>query len=236
MTADLARAVQVVAPKGVVEVRALAENAVHSGYFDDRTELAKRAEVLDADPSVGGIYITLNAVNPALLSRRANRIKMRLSKKDATTADADILRRRWLPVDIDPVRPSGVSSTGEEHDLALAAAADLVKNCLATLNALFSNEQVTVDTAVHNAADTFYALDTLRFLGALDPSGRGTDGAALHPKRAMRGRVCAGPDIIPGLMGIFDDFDIRADSLDDTIPHIGIVRAWITDWISPGDA
>ncbi len=122
MSDAIRRAAEVIAPEGVIEVRALAESAVHSGYFDDRTELAERAAVLDADPSVGGIYVTLNPVNPALLARRANRIKMRLGKKDATTADADILRRRWLPVDIDPVRPSGVSSTDDEHDLALTTA------------------------------------------------------------------------------------------------------------------
>ncbi len=221
MTTDLLKAVQVVAPEGVVEVRALAENAVHSGYFDDRTELAARAEVLDADPSVGGIYVTLNPVNPALLSRRANRIKMRLSKKDATTADADIVRRRWLPVDIDPVRPSGVSATDAEHDLALATAeriaawlaeegfpapvkADsgngahllyridlpndevatgLVKSCLATLDALFSNEQVTVDTANYNAARIWKLYGTVSRKG---------DNTAERPHR--RARLLAVPD------------------------------------------
>jgi hypothetical protein len=190
MKDEILRTVRLIVPEGVVEVRALAESAVHSGYFDDPGELAKRAEVLDADPAVAGIYVTLNPVNPALLARRANRIKMRLSRKDATTSDADILSRRWLPVDIDPVRPSGVSSTDEEHDLALAtaekiavwlaeqgfpipikadsgngahllyridlpndeAATDLVRGCLATLDALFSNEKITVDTANHNAA------------------------------------------------------------------------------------
>ncbi len=207
MRDEILRAATVIAPGGVVEVRALAENAVHSGYFADRAELAGRAEVLDADPSVAGIYVTLNPVNPALLSRRANRIKMRLSKKDATTADADIIRRRWLPVDIDPVRPSGVSSTEEEHDLALAtaekiaawlaeqgfpdpvradsgngahllyridlpndpAATDLVKNCLAVLDALFSNEKVTVDTANHNAARIWKLYGTVSRKGDNTP-------------------------------------------------------------------
>ena len=120
---EIRTAVNVLAPdSSVVEVRALADGATHSGYFDDYAALARAAEALDADPSVAGIYVTLNTVNPALLARRANRIKMRLSRKDATTADADIIRRRWFPVDIDPVRPSGVSSTDEEHDAALAAA------------------------------------------------------------------------------------------------------------------
>ena len=191
MTGEIRNAVDILAaPGGVAEVRALADGVTHSGYFDDYESLARAVEALDADPSVAGIYVTLNAVNPALLARRANRIKMRLSRKDATTADADILRRRWLPVDIDPVRPSGVSSTDEEHDAALEAsnriagylaeqgfpepiradsgngahllyridlenddaATALVKGVLTTLDALFSNEAVTVDTANHNAA------------------------------------------------------------------------------------
>jgi len=50
---------------------------------------------------------------------------MRLSKKDATTADSDIIRRRWFPIDIDPVRPSGVSSTDEEHQAAIVRAAEI---------------------------------------------------------------------------------------------------------------
>ena len=99
----------------LVEVRAITDDGVASGYFNDPAALANAVSPLDTLPSVQGIYVTLNEVNPALLSRRANRVKMRLSKKDATTADADIIRRRWLPVDVDPVRPSGVSSTEAEH-------------------------------------------------------------------------------------------------------------------------
>ena len=120
MMDEIRTAVNILAPdSSVVEIRALADGITHSGYFDDHEALARAVEALDADPSVAGIYVTLNTVNPALLARRANRIKMRLSRKDATTADADIIRRRWFPVDIDPVRPSGVSSTDAEHDAAL---------------------------------------------------------------------------------------------------------------------
>jgi hypothetical protein len=208
VSSEILSAVNVLAPdSSVVEVRALADGVTHSGYFDDHEALARAVEALDADPSVAGIYVTLNDVNPALLARRANRIKMRLSRKDATTADADIVRRRWFPVDIDPVRPSGVSSTDEEHDAALAAAdriaaylaeqgfpapvrADsgngahllyrvdlendeaataLVKGALATLDALFSNEAVTVDTANHNAARIWKLYGTLSRKGDNTP-------------------------------------------------------------------
>ncbi|MCK8517391.1 hypothetical protein [Methanoculleus sp. 7T] len=208
MSEEICRAVELLAPDGgVVEVRALADGATHSGYFDDYAALTRAVEALDADPAVAGIYVTLNAVNPALLARRSNRIKMRLGRKDATTADADILRRRWLPVDIDPVRPSGVSSTDAEHDAALDAAeriaaylaeqgfpeplladsgngahllyridlpnddaaTELIKGALATLDALFSNETVTVDTANYNAARIWKLYGTLSRKGDNTP-------------------------------------------------------------------
>jgi hypothetical protein len=219
MSEEIRRVIELLAG-GVVEVRALADGATHSGYFDDHEALTRAVEALDADPAVAGIYVTLNTVNPALLARRANRIKMRLGRKDATTADADILRRRWLPVDIDPVRPSGVSSTEEEHNAALNAAeriaaylaeqgfgapvrADsgngahllyridlpndepstaLVKGCLSTLDALFSNETVTVDTANHNAARIWKLYGT---------TSRKGDSTPERPHR--RARVLAAP-------------------------------------------
>ncbi|WP_342676926.1 hypothetical protein [Methanofollis sp. UBA420] len=204
---------------GVVEVRALGDYATHSGYFDDFAKLAASAEALDADPDVKGIYVTLNEVDPALLARRANRVKMRLSRSDATTADADIVRRRWLPVDLDPVRPSGVSSTEEEHAAALRRAdaialwldeqgfphpirADsgngahllypidlpnddggLVKGVLATLDALFSDETVTVDTANFNAARIW------KLYGTCSRKGDNTPG---RPHR--RARVLSVPE------------------------------------------
>ena len=140
-------------PGQVVEVRALAENGTHSGYFTDFEALARQVEALDADPSVHGCYVTLNVVNPALLSRRANRIKMHLSRGDATTGDADIVRRRWLPVDIDPVRPSGVSSTDAEHGLAIAKANEVA----AWLSGIGFPEPIRGDSG--NGAHLLYRID-----------------------------------------------------------------------------
>jgi len=105
----------------VVELRALFCDATASGYYDDMAKLAADAEKIEG-ANAQGIYVTLNKANPALLSRRANRTTMRLGKKDVTTADADIIRRRWFPVDIDAVRPSGISSTDAEHTAAITKA------------------------------------------------------------------------------------------------------------------
>ena len=104
------------APGQVVEVRALGRRGITSGYFDQFDLLADRADGLDRGGEYDGVYVTLNPVNSALLSRRTNRIEGKLGSRDATTSDRDITRRCWLPVDLDPVRPSGISSPNfSEH-------------------------------------------------------------------------------------------------------------------------
>jgi hypothetical protein len=114
-------------PGQVIEVRGLdavtrAWRKPHtvSGYFDDWEKLADAAVNLQAR----GIYVTLNPVNPALLARAHNRLRD-LGAGDPATGDGDILRRRWLLVDCDPVRPAGISATDQEHTLALARAAEI---------------------------------------------------------------------------------------------------------------
>jgi hypothetical protein len=84
-----------------------------SGYFSDLDLMAQAAgELSGAHP---GIYVTANPVNPALQARASNRVA---GYAQSTTADQDITRRRWLPVDLDPIRPSGISATAAEHDAA----------------------------------------------------------------------------------------------------------------------
>lgn len=150
----IAQAISILAEPGqVVELRALADTAIHSGYFNDYAACARFAEVLESDPFVHGCYVTLNVVNPALLARRANRIKMHLSRSDATTSDADIIRRRWLPIDIDPVRPSGVSGTDAEHELARAKAGEIA----GWLSGFGFPEPVTGDSG--NGSHLLYRID-----------------------------------------------------------------------------
>jgi len=123
MSHDILSAVSVLFKPGqVVEVRAIGEYNTASGYFDDPMKLAEKADLLNDDTAIQGVYVTLSRINPVLLARRANRIKVKFGKKDASTADSDIIHRDWLPIDSDPVRPSGVSSSEEEHAAALAKA------------------------------------------------------------------------------------------------------------------
>jgi hypothetical protein len=107
-------------PDQVIELRVPncpRNNSTTSGYFDDADALADFA--LQLSGGCSGVYVTLNEINPALLARMKNRAEAWARQ---STSDKDVLRRRWLPLDFDPVRPSGISSTDEEHEAALERA------------------------------------------------------------------------------------------------------------------
>ena len=140
-------------PGNVVELRAILDNGnMASGYYDDMAQLAADAEKVEG-ANAQGIYVTLNELDPALLARSSNRIKMRLGKKDPTTGDENVTGRRWFPVDIDAVRPSGVSSSDAEHTAALDKAARIAQY----LNDEGWPEPVVGDSG--NGAHLLYAID-----------------------------------------------------------------------------
>ena len=119
-----------------------------SGYFDDQGEAARKAAVMSGQAPA--VYVTLNPVNPDLLARAANRIA---EYAKATTSDADIVRLRWLPVDFDPARPSGISSSDEEH----AAALQRARQVRADLREAGWPEPILADSG--NGAHLLYRLD-----------------------------------------------------------------------------
>lgn len=122
-------ALSTLAPSGVVELRALdcdptgGYDRTVSGYFDaaHHEALADAIERMCAHAS--GVYITLQEVSADCLARANNRARA-VKKRDATTTDADIVGYRWLPLDFDPIRTKGVSSSSEEllraHEAARA--------------------------------------------------------------------------------------------------------------------
>lgn len=107
-------------PCDVVEVRIPKTRAgVVAGYFGDHRAMALAIQGADSAYCAAGIYYVLNRLDPALLGRCYNRLRERA---EHTTADSNILRRRWLPIDLDPVRPAGISSSDEEHEAAIERA------------------------------------------------------------------------------------------------------------------
>src|SRR5258708_34551188 len=79
--------------------------------------LAKAA--VSYDGRAEGIYFTLNPVNPALIARASNRVK---EYAEHTTSDNNIVKRISLPIDFDPVRPAGISSSNSEKQVTLKRA------------------------------------------------------------------------------------------------------------------
>ena len=106
---------------GIIEIRLLrTKKGTVSGYFDN---LERAAQAVTRWDGIATIYATANPVNPTLLARADNRLK---EYARITTSDADVLRRAWFPVDLDPVRPAGISATDAEVAAAITRRNELV--------------------------------------------------------------------------------------------------------------
>lgn len=82
---------------------------VVSGYFTDSKTLIKALDTVDLRGK--NLYLTLNKVNEALYSRTQHD---RFVANVNTTSDPDIDRYEWLFIDLDPKRPTDVSSSDSE--------------------------------------------------------------------------------------------------------------------------
>ena len=138
-------------PDEVVELRAFPLDGkwTHSGYFDNHAQLVRAAERLNGYCS--GVHVVANPVNPDLLARCRNAVR----RGGKLTGDKDVIWRRWILVDLDPCRLSGISSTDEEHEAALNMAAEC-KDWLASLG-LFRDSMVLADSG--NGAHLLIRVD-----------------------------------------------------------------------------
>jgi hypothetical protein len=101
---------------GLTEARLLPNGGrgrILAGFFETAKTLSRALHALgDEVLNDASVYVTLNPVSQALLSRAPNRFKP--ASSGGQTKDADIIKRIWLGIDVDPVRPKGVSSTAKE--------------------------------------------------------------------------------------------------------------------------
>lgn len=88
-----------------------------SGYFVDAEKVLEKFGTIKLEDR--NVYITLGKVKRECFSRKQCE---RFLKSKQTTSDNDISGYRWLFVDLDPVRATGISSTKEELQLAEALA------------------------------------------------------------------------------------------------------------------
>jgi hypothetical protein len=98
-----------IAPDQVVELRALRVadgtrgGSTWAGTFRGDELPALAAAALGLSGLCQGVYYTLNPLRPGRYVRQAPRVQRVAGQQLA--CDADVLERRWLLIDIDPVKP-----------------------------------------------------------------------------------------------------------------------------------
>jgi len=139
-------------PGHVIELRALhkARKRTDCGYFDHahRDDLIKEAAQLNSCRA--SVYVTLNQLDPQVLARYLNRVQEFAS---VTASDANIIRRRWVLLDFDPVRPKDTSAS----DAQLEATKKVARSCFRHLATQAWPSPTTADSG--NGVHLLYPCD-----------------------------------------------------------------------------
>jgi hypothetical protein len=104
------------APGKPFEIRVIGTTSrkdVVSGYFADADTLLQKFDTIDLRGR--NVYITLGEVKEECFARSQSE---RFEKNAAATSDGEIVAYRWLFIDLDPVRATGISSSDEELEAA----------------------------------------------------------------------------------------------------------------------
>ena len=109
----------------IVEIRSIDPKPTISGYF--RADSQNIMKELARFPG-RTFYQTMNQIDCGCYARAQHEKLMPYPKE--TTSDRDIIGYRWILIDCDPVRPSGVSSTDAEKQEARRTAALVRKHLM----------------------------------------------------------------------------------------------------------
>lgn len=167
---QLALFLPVFAPKGqsfVTELRALqvpgwknSRPTDECGFFDLKDAAGRGALFDAASEYVGrepeaqpeGVYLIINPIDPVFLARANNRMGKKGQKISA--GDANVVRRAWFVVDVDPKRPiTKISATDEEK----AAARTVIDAVRADLKARGFADPMFCDSG--NGFHLWYKID-----------------------------------------------------------------------------
>jgi len=119
------------------------------GFFDDPDQAVEEIKKYDGDQATIGIFAVLNRIDPDSLKKRHIKIDNRIGKGQSTK-DQDILRRCWLPIDIDPIRPAGVMATDQEKEAA--------RKAIAWINSLLTSDHDWPDPVVVDSGNGYHDL------------------------------------------------------------------------------
>lgn len=108
-------------PADVTELRVLPfpGGAVTSGFYDGNHLDAMAHEASYHSGSSAGVYFIPTPLKSTVLERRPNKSSSGKPKKGGMASDADVVRRKWLMIDVDPTRAAG-------HDKESASVAEKV--------------------------------------------------------------------------------------------------------------
>ena len=102
---------------------------VVSDYYTDYEKAVQDIADYDGKASV---YTTLNPCDPKLVRRSENKL---VPQAKQTTSDDEIIKISWLPLDFDPERPSGTSSSEEELQAAISKREEVIEEVFSPLKA-----------------------------------------------------------------------------------------------------
>lgn len=135
--AEVVKALRIISrfdPQAVVEVRLLPQkksDRIFAGYFDYGS-FEKVPALLEPilKRRRHNAYVTMNKIHPGLLARYRYRFE---EAPERTTNDSEASAYRWLLVDCDPARPSGINATEEEFRFAVRRAEMVKQYCIEKL-------------------------------------------------------------------------------------------------------
>lgn len=154
-------------PDDVFEVRALTARGPLAGWFRGSDAGRAADRIAAAEGEATGVYFTPQRLDPAVLGRGEGVLAR--PGRTPLTADADVLARRYLLIDVDPVRAEGhkrESASGDEK----AAAAAVAGGVMAYLERARWPRPVVVDSG--NGWHLYYRLPADEPGGPVDdPTG-----------------------------------------------------------------
>ena len=111
---EVRKAVDIITGGDPYEVRIIYNDGkVRSGYFEGSGRLLEELGKVNLTDS--NVYITLNKIHMGCRSRKQrDKLIESRGKSAPSTSENDVVAFRWLLIDLDPVRPSGISSSAAE--------------------------------------------------------------------------------------------------------------------------
>lgn len=107
----------------ITEIRSFG-GVTFSGYYKDIDNAIRDIEMLESKPDQQ-IYFITNAIREDCYGR-AQRERLVMKPKN-TTNDEEIVGRKWIMIDLDPKRASGVNSSNQELEYAHKKAVEVYK-------------------------------------------------------------------------------------------------------------